>query len=127
MSRGRRAARALLLVAAAGLAGCTITRARTGDDRFLANGPPDWTPGVTTTRDVAAALGPPDAIRTHGDQLVFVYRYQEDLRRSVVLDAYLRLFRGERERQSDHTLLAVFGVDDRLLYYGLDPRTAPAP
>jgi hypothetical protein len=101
--------------------GCAIQRVRTGDDRFLAQAPPDWTPGVTTLRDVAAALGPPDAIRSHGDELVFVYRYQEDLRRSIAIDAYLRLFRGERERQSDRTLLAVFGPDDRLRYWGGDP------
>jgi hypothetical protein len=106
-----------LLAAAALAAGCAFSQVRSGDPRFLERSL-DWQPGVTTSREVASALGPPDWIRSVGPDLVFVYRYQRDVRTSLVLQAYLNLFSSDRSQRVDSTLVAVFDAHDRLLYHG---------
>lgn len=96
---------------------CAYTVQRSGDPRFLER-KLDWQAGVTSAEDVAAALGPPDLIRGAPGRLVFVYRYEREVKASLVLSAYLRIFTNERQRHVDSTLVAVFDDADRLLYYG---------
>lgn len=122
---------AVLLTAAAlapallgGLGGCSFREVRSGDPAFLEH-ELDWEPGVTTARQVAAALGPPDRIaRIPGERLVFVYRFRRDVSTSFVLNAYLKLFSSDRVRRVDRTLLAIFDRADRLLFHGTSG-TAP--
>lgn len=117
MRRGRATAAAL---AGSLLLGCAYGVQRSGDSRFLEH-KLDWQPGVTSARDVASDIGPPDLIRGSPGRLVFVYRYEREVRTSLVLSAYLRLFTNERRRHVDSTLVAVFDDGDRLLYYGVEP------
>ncbi|HVH18554.1 MAG TPA: hypothetical protein VNF72_09665 [Myxococcota bacterium] len=99
-------------------AGCTYHARQVGDDHFL-NEPVSWTIGTTTLRDVVHDIGPPDAIRWTPKALVFVYRAQRHANSSLVLTAYLNIFSGEAQREQDATLVAGFGKDDVLLYYGV--------
>ena len=112
-----RARAAVALFGPALLAGCAYTVQRSGDPRFLER-KLDWQAGVTSAQDVAAELGPPDQIRGAPGRLVFVYRYEREVKASLVLSAYLRIFTNERQRHDDSTLVAVFDDADRLLYYG---------
>lgn len=98
-------------------AGCTYHARQVGDDHWLAD-PVAWTIGTTTVRDVVHDLGPPDAIRWTPKALVFVYRAQRRAESSLVLTAYLNIFSYEPEREANATLVAGFGKDDVLLYYG---------
>ena len=118
MRRGLAAALGTLL-----LGGCTYHARQVGDDHFLRQ-PVAWTVGTTTLRDVVRDVGPPDAIRWTPDALVFVYRAQRHALSSLVLTAYLNLFSYEPQREADATLVAGFGRDDVLLYYGVSESPA---
>ena len=110
----------LALAAAAWLAaasGCQLGVRRAGDDRFV-GAELAWERGVTTTRDVARALGPPDQVSAAGERLLFVYRFQRRADATLALSFYLKLFQREREREQDSTLLVAFDAGDRLLYWG---------
>lgn len=112
-----RRAFAAALAAALGLTGCTYHARQVGDDHWLSD-PVAWTIGTTTLRDVVRDLGPPDAIRWTPGALVFVYRAQRHTESSLVLTAYLNVFAYEPQREANATLVAGFGADDVLLYYG---------
>lgn len=114
----RRAARVFAAAVVCGcLLGCAFRVSRAGDPGFLER-ELGWKPGVTLAREVSARLGPPDWIAGSPERLVFVYRFQQDVSTSLVLNLYLKLFSSQRVRRVDGTLLAVFDEDDRLLYYG---------
>jgi hypothetical protein len=97
--------------------GCTYAVYRGGDGRFL-EVPFDWRPGVTTAREVASALGPPDHVRQEGARMTFVYRFQRRAETRLALTFYLKLFQRAVEREADGTLLVAFDANDRLLYHG---------
>ena len=99
------------------LGGCTYRIHRAGDDRFLV-APLQWQPGVTSAREVARALGPPDRLARVGERLVFVYRFQRRAETRLALSFYLRIFQREEESEVDGTLLVAFDAHDRLLYHG---------
>ena len=109
----RRLAIAALLCASA----CQVGVRRAGDDRFLA-AELAWEPGVTTAREVARALGPPDAVRASGERLTFVYRFERRADARLAISFYLKLFQRQQEREQDSTLVVAFDATDRLLYWG---------
>jgi hypothetical protein len=128
----RRAAAALSALAACQLlAGCALSDFRSGDPRFLQR-EIHWQPGITTVRDVAADLGPPDVLQNMSGSLIFVYRFEQERQSSFVIAAYLRLFRDDQGRHVDSTLVAAFDDAGRLLYYSISEtdraaRGRPAP
>jgi hypothetical protein len=113
--RARAACAAAVAIALSG--GCHFAVTRAGEDRFLA-ADLDWQPGVTTAREVARALGPPDLVRESGSRLTFLYRFQRRTDARLAISFYLKLFQREQERHQDTTLLVAFDAEDRLLYYG---------
>jgi hypothetical protein len=114
---GRALAACAAAVAIALSGGCHFGVYRAGDDRFLA-ADLDWQPGVTTAREVARTLGPPDLVRESGPRMTFLYRFQRRADTRLAISFYLKLFQREQESQQDSTLLVAFDADDRLLYYG---------
>lgn len=116
------AARAALAIAALACAtACQLGVTRAGDERFL-GAEPAWEPGVTTARDVASALGPPDEVLASGDRMTFVYRFERRADARLAISFYLKLFQREHEREQDVTLLVAFDAGDRLLYWGRSDR-----
>ena len=114
MSRARRG-RAIAAVLCA--SACQVGVRRAGDARFLA-AELAWESGVTTAREVARALGPPDAVRASGQRMTFVYRFERRTDARFALSFYLKLFQRHREREQHSTLLVAFDAADRLLYWG---------
>lgn len=113
-----RAGLALAAIAAlAAASACQFGVRRAGDDRFVA-AELAWEPGVTTARDVARALGPPDQVRASGEHLTFVYRFQRHADARLALSFYLKLFQRQQEREQDSTLFVRFDAEDRLLHWG---------
>jgi len=113
-----RAARAgLVVVALAGASACQLGVTRAGDDRFL-GAELAFEPGVTTARDVARALGPPDEVRAAGEGMIFVYRFERRADARLAISFYLKLFQREQQREQHGTLLVGFDAADRLLRWG---------
>ena len=113
-----RAGRAALAIAAlAGASACQLGVRRAGDDRFL-GAELAFEPGVTTARDVARALGPPDQVRASGEEMTFVYRFERRADARLALSFYLKLFQREQQREQEATLLVTFDASDRLLNWG---------
>ena len=113
---------ALLLL----LPGCRVATSTSGDDHFLRS-PLPKSPGVTTSAEVATAIGPPDEIRFLGDRMWFIYRFREASQYSLVLTYYLDVVKWLRNRSADQTLFVVFDANDRLLYWATQERQAPKP
>jgi hypothetical protein len=111
------ARRGLAIAAILCASACQVGVRRAGDDRFL-SAELAWEPGVTTAREVARALGPPDAVRASCERMSFVYRFERRADARLALSFYLKLFQRQREREQHSTLLVAFDAADRLLYWG---------
>ena len=107
---------AACLVVLSVLAGCRLETERYGDGEFLKAHLPTER-GVTTVEDVARAIGPPDEVRTPGDELWFIYRYREKTAYSLILTYYLDVFKWLRNDSKEAVLFVVFDRNDRLLYH----------
>jgi hypothetical protein len=115
-----RAAAALPLVAAvllaAAAAGCRVVREEHGSNRFIGVNL-DLEAGRTTTRDVAAAFGPPDDIvRLRNDQLRFVYRYRNNREKRFLIRFRLDLIQWSEENGFEKAVILDFDEHDRLLF-----------
>lgn len=116
----RRAIPLRALAALLGLAaGCSYSVERAGDDRFLTR-PVPRVAGVTTAVEVAQAIGPPDEIRTVGEDLWFVYRCRRATRAQVALHYYLDLVKASQGDETVGSLIVVFDRADRVRSVAMD-------
>ncbi|MBI3723247.1 hypothetical protein HY251_04725 [bacterium] len=115
MTRAR-VAKAMLALVLVVAAGCRIETEKYGDDTFLKKDFPKVR-GITTAEDVAAHIGPPDEVRTPGDEVWFIYRYREREAYSLILTYYLDFFKILRREGIEKTLFVIFDRNDRLLYW----------
>ena len=104
----RAAAIALALVC-----GCSYTREQVGDATFLRA---ELRPveGRATAAEVATALGPPAEVRSHGEELWFIYRSRQVVEKALVLRYVLDIVRRSETAGAEDTLLLIFDGRDVL-------------
>ena len=96
----------LLLLALALLGGCTVTTEREGDPYYVTQArEAEFEVGETTTLEVAQALGPPDEIVPRGEELWFLYRFQD--RRTSRLRRLIRRFCSGTSMSAAYSRVAV--------------------